>query len=59
MAPDNKKGYTGKLCCSLTNKKLLMEECKIEFLKHHPDFEGMTLTQDFMLTKIIEYYLYH
>jgi len=36
---------------------LIMGDCLNEFLEHHPDFEGMKLTQNFILKKIVDYYL--
>lgn len=37
----------------------IMVHCKNEFLKHHPEFQGMVLTRKFMLQKLAEYYLEH
>ena len=36
---------------------LITVECVKEFLKHHPEFEGMNISQDFILRKIAIYYL--
>jgi len=36
---------------------LVIKDCKEEFLKHHPDFEGMKLTHNFMIRKLAEHYL--
>ena len=35
----------------------LRNECKTEFLEHHPEFSSMPLSDNFMLTKIIDWYL--
>ena len=34
-----------------------VEECIQEFLKHNPDFEGINITQDFIVLRIAKYYL--
>ena len=39
------------------NKEKLMNECVKLFLEYHPEMLGMKLSQDFMLSKLIEYYL--
>ena len=49
-------GYVN-LSVSPKNKGLLLDNCKNEFLFHNPKFNGMKLTQDFLLGKIIEHYL--
>lgn len=46
-----------KICCSKEVFDKIMSECKEEFLKHHPEFKGINITQNFMLTKIAEFYL--
>ena len=32
-------------------------EIKEEFLRHHPEFKDFNLSHDFLLNKIIDYYL--
>lgn len=46
-----------RIACSKKVKEALMRECISVFLSHHPEFEGMNLTQNFMLQKVIEFYL--
>jgi hypothetical protein len=53
------KTYTEHLVCSKTTKKLILNDCVEEFLEHHPEFKGYNITQDFILRKIVEYYLEH
>jgi len=43
--------------CNKINLDKLRNEIKQEFLKHHPEFEGYPLSDNFLLTKIINYYL--
>ncbi len=45
------------LTCSSETKDLILNECVNEFLKHHKDFEGMNVSQGFILKRIAEYYL--
>lgn len=54
-----KRNYSARLCCSRETKKMLLNECVQEFLSHHKDLEGMYITHDFILRKLIEYYLKH
>lgn len=39
--------------------KELFEKCYAEFFKHHPDMKSMTMTEDFMINCICNYYLYN
>jgi len=52
-----KNGYKCHLVCSPETKKLIMEDCVEEFLEHHPEFEGMNITHNFILKKIGDFYL--
>lgn len=54
---DNDRNYVVHLTCSKTTRKLIMENCIKEFKKHHPDFEGMKISQGFILKEIVDYYL--
>jgi hypothetical protein len=45
------------LTCSKETKKLIMEECKEEFLKYNPQFDGVLITQEFILKRIALSYL--
>lgn len=36
---------------------LALEKCKIEFIKHHPEFSHYQMSYNFIINKIIEYYL--
>jgi len=38
-------------------KLKLVNECVEDFLKHNPEFESMKITHDFILNKVIRYYL--
>ena len=55
--PDNGKKYCERLCCSTETKNMIMTDCVEEFLSHHPELAGMKITQDFILRKIIDFYL--
>lgn len=37
--------------------KEIFERCKIEFMKYNKNFDGMFLSQDFMVRRICHYYL--
>jgi polyphosphate kinase 2 (PPK2 family) len=45
------------LFVDISTRELVRNECKKEFLRHHPEFEGMLITDDFIIKKIAEYYL--
>lgn len=51
------RGYECHLTCSKETKKLIIEDCKKEFLKHHPEFKGMSISCGFLLKKIGVYYI--
>jgi hypothetical protein len=51
------KNYERHILCSNESKKLIEEDCKKEFLNHHPEFKGLRLSNGFILSKIIKYYL--
>lgn len=53
----NGKHYKIHLTCSKKTADMIMQDCAREFINHHPDFEGMKLSQGFMLKKIAEHYL--
>jgi len=36
---------------------LLRNEVKIEFLKHHPEFSDISLTDPYLIKQLIKYYL--
>jgi len=36
---------------------LVMKDCIVEFLEHHPEFSGMKITQNFIVKKIANHYL--
>jgi len=46
-----------KLAIKSDTKEMLLNECVKEFLRHNPAFEGMNITQDFILMKVITFYL--
>ena len=46
-----------KLSVKTETKKRLLNECVIEFLKHHSELKGFKFTHDFMMEKVIDYYL--
>lgn len=46
-----------KMTVSPEVKKIIMVDCKNSFLEHHPEFKGIHITENFMLTKIAEVYL--
>jgi len=46
-----------KMTVTESTKDLVMNACKEEFLKHHPEMDGMFISQDFMIIKIAKFYL--
>ena len=38
-------------------KQKIKKEIRIEFLLHHPEFKDMNLTYDFLINKMMDYYL--
>lgn len=53
----NEKTYSVKLTVSKSTKELIIEDCKEEFLKHHPELEGMKITENFIIRQIADFYL--
>lgn len=53
----NEKKYKVHLTCSKETADAIMKNCVKEFLEHHPDFEGMKISQGFILKQIAEHYL--
>lgn len=51
------KNCSERITCSVSTKDLLLDECKQEYLKHHPEMEGVILTQSFLVRKVIDFYL--
>ena len=45
------------LACSRETKDIIMKDCIEEFIKNNPKFEGMTITQEFILRRIAKFYL--
>ena len=39
------------------DKQRFLDDAKDEFLKHHPDFEGMYISQSFLFRKILDHYI--
>lgn len=42
---------------SQDNQSRLRSECRELFLDHHPEMKGLTITDEFIVTKIIDFYL--
>ena len=38
-------------------RDMIRIECKKEFLSHHPEFEGMRITDNLLLTQLAKFYL--
>jgi len=49
--------YTDAMKCSKETKQLIMSDCIREFIKYNPDFDGMNITQGFILKKIALHYI--
>ena len=49
--------YSSRLTVSDSTKNLICNGCRKEFLIHHPEFEGMKLTENFIVRQIAEHYL--
>lgn len=54
---DNERKYKERLCCSKETRKLIMEDCKKEFIENNPEFKDVQITQDMILNRIARYYL--
>lgn len=46
-----------KICCHTETKNKLMNDCKAIFLKSHPEFKDFNITEDFILRKVITFYI--
>ncbi|KKN07608.1 hypothetical protein LCGC14_1065150 [marine sediment metagenome] len=55
--PQNNKGYTKKLCCSQEIFDAITIKCVEEFKKHHPELEGVNVTQNMILSQLKNFYL--
>ena len=53
----NGKHYKIHLTCSKKTADMIIQDCVREFVEHHPEFEGMKISQGFILKKIAEHYL--
>ncbi len=53
----NGKHYRIHLTCSQKTADMITTDCIREFIAHHPEFEGMKISQGFILKKIAEHYL--
>ena len=51
------KGYTKKLCCSQEVFDAITVDCIGEFKKHHPELEGVNVTQNMILVQLKNFYL--
>lgn len=49
--------YSKVVCCSKEIHNRLNEDVRGEFLKHHPEMEGVKISKAYLLNHIIEYYL--
>ncbi len=56
-SPANEKGYRQHMVCSPTTKSLIVENCVEEYLKHHPEMKGFTVTHEHILRQLAEFYL--
>ena len=53
----SEKSARVKLTVSQSTKDLIIKDCKEEFLKHHPEFDGMKITENFIARQIADFYL--
>lgn len=53
----SEKSYSAKLTVSKSTKELIVNSCKKEFLNHHPELEGMKITENLIVRQIAEFYL--
>lgn len=49
--------YKERLCCSKRTRDLIMIDCIIEFINHHPELKHKHITQDRILERIALFYL--
>jgi len=54
---EDQKGYTKKLCCSEEVFNSITVECVREFKKHHPELDGINITQNMILGQLRTFYL--
>ncbi len=50
-------GYSERLSCSSETKLLITSNCVDEFIKENPEFKGMNITHNMILSRIANYYL--
>ncbi len=51
------KCYRVRLTVSESTKDMVMNECREEFIRHHPELKGMKITENFIIRQIAEFYL--
>lgn len=49
--------HSQRIICSKYNKDRLKEDVREEYLKHHPEMKDVKLSENFLVTKLIDYYL--
>ena len=52
------KNYTGKIYVSNGCKELIETSCKDVYVRHHPDFKDMPMSNGFIVKKMVDYWLY-
>lgn len=53
----NDKKYSKKLSVSKSTFNLVVDDCIPAFLKDNPDFQGMKITQNFIVRRMAKMYL--
>lgn len=48
-----------RLVCSSETKILILNDCKEEYLRHHPEMRKVPISQEKILYEVARYYLEH
>lgn len=54
---NNQREYSRKLSVSSSTYDLVTKDCLKAFIKDNPDFDGMKITQNFIVRRIAKKYL--
>lgn len=46
-----------RLCVSKETYKRVVDDCVAEFRSQHPEMDGIEITQDYIVRRIVDYYL--
>ena len=49
--------YSSRICCSALNKRLINTICRERLVKGKPEFEGIKISENMILTSMIKNYV--